>query len=232
MYFLYLPGAQGADPKLLDDVGLASVNIGWSHVPVLGNGPDGGQGVFCFCGNTDGPRGVHLDSQEWKPEQGQDPPRYWVGWVKGAKPGPADLARKKQHPGTAVTLCDGNEWLIPLARQLPHVNGIKPGGGFKRKLKHEYQAFWDLSQVIHDSLLKNFMVNECQRWEWNQFECWPFSCAALAQNYLLTPEIIDALELLEDDSHFEIAEACTELSAAAEALWHAVQKKRTQAPAT
>lgn len=229
MFFLYLPQKSGQSPDLLTDVGLATLGPGWSFSDVLANGPDGGHGVFAKL--RDEPRGVNLESQEWKAEQGQDPPRYWIGWEKGRKPGPGDLARKKQHPGTLVRLSDGNEWLIPVAQQLPHVNGIKPGGGFKRKLKREYQAFWDQANEQHQQFLSGFIANGGQSWTWNHAEVWPFSCAALAQNYLLTPEIIDALELIEDDNHFDIVNACTEVRESAMALERHAQKKTNQHPA-
>jgi hypothetical protein len=40
----------------------------------------------------------------------------WFGFWNEAKPGPSDLRRPDQIPGRAVKLCDGNDWLIPMAR--------------------------------------------------------------------------------------------------------------------
>lgn len=233
-YLIYIPNAQGQSPALLTAAGLGAlvdIGISWSGREVINNGPDGGAGILFYWEDLGRPDsnargGVFLDSQEWKPEQGAATPRFWIGWEKDRKPTPADLERKKMHAGEAVTLCDGNAWTIPLARQLPHVNGLAPGGGFVRKIKREYAAFYDLAEAT----LQDFLLGwnpETGQVKWSQEKCWPFSCAALAQNYYLTPEIIDALELLEDESHWQIARVVTQLDACMQTL---CQKKTDTSP--
>jgi hypothetical protein len=115
--FLYYVTSRAAMNKAsLEALGLGPV-FGKGSVPNVGvtGGPDGKNGVVFVCGPEPGQEsqvaGYFPDKQEWV-ECVTD--GYWLGWAKGAKPGPEDLARASMIPGYVGKLNDDGEFLIPI----------------------------------------------------------------------------------------------------------------------
>jgi hypothetical protein len=239
-YLIYLPGGRGADPAHMDAAGLAGLTgdncHAWESADVIERGPDGGSGtVWRFVDAKQPGRSPRLgnfpDRQTWTPQKvvaGQTP-RWWLGRENGSRIEPADLARPKQHEGTFVTLADGQPWLIPLARQCPHINGRGPDGSFVRRVREEYRAYYGAAEGWLKRFMDSWIANKGARIDWAQEEVWPFTCQALAMHYHLTPELIDLLELVEDETHYAVVNAATELEHFIEALL-ALEKKTDSPP--
>lgn len=81
----------------------------------VSNGPGGGgSGVVLAVGLFSGHRiGYFEAKQTWRriPKSAA-----WVGFYTDAPPVPDDLVRDQPLPGGIVTLGDGNEWSVPIAR--------------------------------------------------------------------------------------------------------------------
>lgn len=74
--------------------------------------------VDCTCMGMDDERlGFFPARQQWKAIAYENTPcRYWIGFEVDDVPTPTDLLRPSIVDGHMVTLCDGNNWLVPVAR--------------------------------------------------------------------------------------------------------------------
>jgi hypothetical protein len=80
-----------------------------------GAGPGGTQG--CVFGVESERLGYYPDRQTWlKIPKGSTSHQLYVGFWKEERPGPEDLKRADQLPGSLVRLRDGKDWLVPIAR--------------------------------------------------------------------------------------------------------------------
>ncbi len=136
--FLYfIPDANAADDALLKRVGLEHLLGAPRRQGRIDRGPGGGPGCLVTLGPKSGdgpdvgdgpPSGLSWlpDAQEWPecPDAG-----FRIGFTKGLPPQPRDLARADLIDGHAVTLEDGNEWVVPIGR----VFGL--GGARYRRLR-------------------------------------------------------------------------------------------------
>ncbi len=162
-FLFYLAGrAAGVS---LDDcraTGLGyALRRGCSRRGVTG-GPGGGGGVVV----ADEERvpsdqvGYFPDRQVWRPLVDAKPAgSVWVGYAKDAPPGPADLLRDQPLRGHEVTLLDGRNWLVPIARgwieqdgdlrwycNLPEVLDLDAEGKWKEsKVLPRLAHLWDLA---------------------------------------------------------------------------------------
>lgn len=84
---------------------------------VSANGPDGGAGVVICDATRVAKLGHYADCQEWM-KIPQSPADAWVGRFINEPVKPEDLARDEQLGGHPVTLADGQQWLVPVARGL------------------------------------------------------------------------------------------------------------------
>lgn len=74
----------------------------------------------------------------------------WLGWYEAeGMPTPIELARLNQIPGEHLTLADGNDWLVPVARdiegcKLPVAFDLddETGEWVRSKVRREYAAIW------------------------------------------------------------------------------------------
>jgi hypothetical protein len=114
--FLYfIPDVNGVDDATLKRVGLEHLLGAPRRFGRMDRGPAGGPG--CLVDLATGPDAPALawvaDAQQWPecPNAG-----FRIGFTKGAAPGPRDLQRADLIDGYPVTLADGNEWIVPLAR--------------------------------------------------------------------------------------------------------------------
>lgn len=200
-YQIYIPGVRGADPEHLRRVGLAGIldpKLGIDSVDVLSNGPDGGWGV-CFYWPGCPRFGVHKKHQEWSPAKpdGELPAgRFWMGRDNDAPVTPEALLRPDHLGGKSVQLDDGREWLIPVARSLPHRYGKDEQGRIARIVKHDYRSFYDRALHFYERFLALSVGGE----DITLTDAWGFAVEALSMNYRLDENIIDWLGLLTDDN--------------------------------
>lgn len=120
MQFVYfIPGASAAPGEVLEGLGLAAILGRHVEAGPTDRGPDGGRGCLIFAG--EGPRArlaAEAGRMRWIPARGGGGAvAYWIGYDRGEPPTPADLQRERILPGRALRLGDGNEWIVPMARQ-------------------------------------------------------------------------------------------------------------------
>ncbi len=222
-YLLYLPGRRGCNPSMIAEHGLAT--LCGEDTPmfrdVLEHGPDGGNGVLCYWEHMNSPERNHepaiVDTtrQEWRPAKAngdQQAGRYWIGWDKSRPVRPSDILRRRSHVSTPVILEDGNEWLIPIAKQLPQVLGLDERGMVAGRIKDQYREFWDQSWKVLDW----FQPREDGTCAVPYTEGFEFCCLALSVNYVVNRDIVDALGLIgtgDNGGLFSIPKAVIELDA-------------------
>lgn len=101
-------------PELAEQFG----QISFDSRKVTG-GPSGENGmIFSMMGRLKGTADVGLryqpKDQTWqKTKEG-----YWVGYWNEHKPEPEDLQRATIQAGYKINLADGNDWIIPIIRQV------------------------------------------------------------------------------------------------------------------
>jgi len=115
----YLPGEDPQRPLAvtLQRVGELGLGYAFERRPtpsgVHRDGPDGGRGVIVADGSRVQKIGYYPDRQRWRRMPAQ---KAWVGLYHDAMPLPEDLARAELLGGRRLTLADGRDWIIPLAR--------------------------------------------------------------------------------------------------------------------
>lgn len=127
-FFYFIPDRRTLTPAEAAQLGLAyAFDDGQSiDCTPVDHALDGQSGVVCAQQDTYSPGqcGYHKKSQTWRrvPPRcadaggAQADPGIWVGYYTDAPPGPLDLARDKLLAGEAVSLQDGQPWIVPLAR--------------------------------------------------------------------------------------------------------------------
>lgn len=242
-YLIYVPERYGKpDRAVMQSLGLADTLDGGS-MPMVNDlivaGPDEKPGYVLWWDNAGVPdstpaAGYHAEAQTWKPATKSgalEAGRYWIGWETARPPRPVDLERRKCHPGTLVRLRDGNQWLVPAARQFPQVYGLNDDGVFAGVVEAQYREFYDRAWQYLNLLRGVDKENTCNLG--NPAEAWAFSVQALAWNYRINADIATALELLGsvevfgDETSGGIIRAATDFRALVEFL-----KKKSLAPAS
>lgn len=199
-FLIYLPGAQGAGPQLLETVGLADF-IGGAEF-LASEGPDRGMGSlvawrkpgsdrrFCFA----------PDEQTWIPaasvqgcELGQA--RYWVGCWNDSPPSPTNLLRPYAHRGKKCTLGDGNAWEFPETRELPRDAILADDGTWKFELQRQYHDLHLESLEWLSRLASASSDGESARLVIGYGEIVEFLFRALRLNYRITREVASHLKL-------------------------------------
>jgi len=117
-------------------------------------GPGGKAGVTFSASSKAGMVRFKPEEQVWEPYPGKE--GLWLGFWKENHPTPDDLLRRKPKDGHFVELCDGQEWLIPVARA---VDGSSP---LPRALKND-GANWLVGDV--KEAFKDYFARACQLWD-------------------------------------------------------------------
>jgi len=214
-YMIHVPGRKaGQTHGLLAELGLDGLadkqNMTWLDSP--GPAGDGLLGSWCNIGqgNSASVMAFQPELQRWEAGPGgRDLPagRFWLGQEIRRPVQPHDILRVETHRGRWVALADGNQWLIPVARHLPHSWGLDEAGDVCRKPKQPFAAFCGSAGAIFLELTQRVagampLTLSCE---------WSYVCQALAINYKLTPEVISFLGLLDDDAAAAVAAATIEL---------------------
>ncbi len=171
-------------------------------------GPDGHRGTLLYWhdGSVDS-FGYFPDSQEWDKcakgktyEQGA----FWIGYTIGRPVEPHDLLKREYHDGTAVTLNDGNEWLIPSAGMLPKVWGIDQETGTPcAKYDERFREFCEESEKYAESICsmsEDGSATVSADW-------WQYCLTALSINYRIIPDVASKLGLFTTCNLFDVAMA-------------------------
>ena len=246
MYLLFLPGRTGQDANYLREAGLPELAAESPEFFFCDRGPVGEPGVLCRFANPLRPEltpAWDAAGYDWSPAAGADegararegegakeasppralapsPPRLFFGRPKGKPITPESLARKKLRPGATVRLADGQEWQIPIARQLPRVLGLSAS-----RPTDTYKPFWELALKAVQEWLH--VGDAGPYWSTKDDQLFAFACAALAINYRLAPPLVDWLGLVDTDNAFEILAVVTEGQCLARML--ELEKKRVEA---
>ena len=164
-FLYYVPGQRGGIGwEELATAGLGHAFAAQTAIAsVAARGPDGGEGVVVADDATlpNARRvGYYPDAQEWI-----DGGYYWVGVYREARPGPLELARPRAIAGSWLRLRDGNEWLVPIARQWTETDGEMdwrcplPGrakfhrGSWQREgISERYAPLWEAACRWWDTL--------------------------------------------------------------------------------
>lgn len=82
--------------------------------------------------------------------------KVWLGWETENPPTPADLQRKRLVKGHAVTLADGNTWMMPVVRTLIGEAALSPilttdssGKVLRERVEPEFERIWDLTKRMY-----------------------------------------------------------------------------------
>lgn len=228
---IYIPGRHGQNPEMLRDVGLGALltsdDSGPSFAAVINNGPDGGAGALAFWDALSQDRvprpTINKESQVWqaaKPCGDLQAGRFWLGYEKSRPPTPECLSRRHQHPGEAVTLNDGNEWLIPVARQLPRVLGLDESGNVGSRVDDSYREFFEQAYAIFDL----FDLTGDGNATLPHKDGYEFASLALSINYRVNRDVCDFLGLIGTKSLFDIPKVVCEL----EKLLPVLEKKSAE----
>lgn len=205
-FAIYIPGDGRAAVDKLTEVGLGHLrgNAAGISTPV---GPDNGPGVV-FSWPTNDPRSVIAylpDSQEWIPAvQSGDLPagRYWVGFTKQSMPTPQDLAWANQFEGGGVVLGDRYEWMIPAAGMLPKDVVLQPDGRPVEEVQLQYRDFWEMSQPWFEWMASLDFDNP-PTVDWCS-EAWALILRAIGMNYMITPEVVSHLRLINSSTRANV----------------------------
>lgn len=92
--------------------------------------------------------------QTWNLVQDEGFEPHWICADPKDLPGPADLARAEMVDGHAVTLADGNDWIVPLARcfpagsRLPSRITFGANRGVTTEIRAEYRDLFDRAWAL------------------------------------------------------------------------------------
>jgi len=204
-FLIYIPSIEGdITPKdeKLSKVGLSALSQGCATIATAA-GPDGKPGVVFSWPDPRDPRstqGYLPDIQEWIPaveRDGMAARRYWVGFNKLSPPTPAELQWSRQMEGGSVVMGDGKAWNIPAAGMLPKDYVLQENGMPVEVVQSRFTEFWERSQAWYDWMVG--LDIDKPEIEWN-VEVWRFIEDALSLNYMITPEVVSSLRLINSDS--------------------------------
>lgn len=196
-------------------------------------GPDGASGVIVARPAVERV-GYYPDTQVWK--QCGDRP-VWIGWSKDHPPTPEHLERRDMMRGHLVTLADGNQWRIPVARAwsaedgqgsvyiaLPRYRELVDGEWTQGDVVPQFMAlyaaaskWWTVWMQICEQLDGKVELTFADETD--------YAVLALRANYYIDRFEVAALKLLVDSSVLEILNALIDWPTIVE--W---QKKKTDAP--
>lgn len=193
------------------------------------------RGVQCGPGNA---AGLVLADSRHVEEIGYFPQRQtwrsvpkteaWVGMFSAQQPGPGDLRRERQLDGHLVTLLDGAQWLVPVARGHAEEDGdLRWYHTLPRRATLDDEGRWTAGAVLPRYAP---LLEAATRWEEAQaagnvrdqeggraalmFDfAGTIEAAAevLAANYLVGPAEIDLLGLLTEEIAVEVLNALIDI---------------------
>jgi len=203
-YQIFLPGVAGANPQFLVDVGLADLVAGANfcdsaHGPIPPGGGVPGPGVVVAWPRPGAAQlGYRPEAQTWLPAVkcgDLAAGRYWVGFWNDSPPTPADLQRPYRQAGIRVALGDGNEWLLPMAKELDHNMVLADDGTWKFEIQRRFHDFY-LEHLRWFQFFGTMTQSEGASFA----EAAEFILMALRINYRLTGEVASQLRLFTKEN--------------------------------
>ena len=195
-YQLFFPGKFGNSASCLRLVGLADFVDGANEMPLTGRDGEP-SGLLVSWG----------DVPKWEPAKQSkvDATGYqiifWTGADGAVDVTPAEIVRQSTFSGYVPKLSDCNQWLVPVAADLP--SGLRLVDGHWTKVrKPQFVDFWNQSEKWYRrSMLFNFdlqkMANDASMTVNAVLdEMVEFAVFALRQNYRINAEIASAIGLL------------------------------------
>lgn len=136
----------------LEDLGLGHLDGAQLSQRQTSSGPDGGSGMVIGFRVPANENGYYPEEQDWRPvEKGA----LYVGWAKGAAPGPEVFLRADALPGTSpVVLADGNTWEFIPSAALPTVLTYDASGADAMVPRARDAAHFAASDWLFDYLIQ------------------------------------------------------------------------------
>ena len=222
--FLYLVPEQGGAATLIKKYGLerrlsdsapsrgCSLGLAGGKLHKTGEGCESEFDGLCM--SLGEPLGVYLDDQVWEKVEEPGALAFWLGYAREQKPGPIDLARQETVPGHWVTLGDGDEWIVPVARSfredrvtLPHNMRMGPDGKIVKSLKQEYRDLFDRASPIADEIYNSGATTI------NDEVLFKLAVDGLSVNYRVGIAEVNLLGLLDTQTCLEVLKAMIDLPA-------------------
>ena len=227
-YALFIPKAMGADPKLLDTVGLGHLVQKGDVSPLMqelpGKGPDGGPGLlFVWPPSMPAYIAGQMTWQPAKPDSDKNLPagRFWWGYDPTSPPTAADLIRKKLTRGNPCAI-ENDLWLVPNVLMLPHKFALGDDGEEVRQVISTHAAVYDRGMWAYD-LLKG-QVEERAKAPGKEMR--RYVVEMLALNYRIFLDLAYHLDLLTDETWFSLACATVDLDTLLQIEADVAKKKR------
>jgi hypothetical protein len=154
-------------------------------------GPGGENGKIYTNGK--GRTGYYPDDQVWDEVAIDKADSYWLG-IDGDTLAPADLERDELIAGHLVTLEDGHDWLIPVARcfpagtNLPEALILGPGGELVSEILPRFAKFAGDAERVYEALGDGEDMSLTDGWD--------IAVRALSLNYHLDRHEVSFLKLL------------------------------------
>jgi len=211
-------------------------------------GPDGVHGLICGYGSQftgDRRIGYYPARQTWERLRIGD--GLHVGFYTDAPPGPAELVRAEPLPGHVVTCADGNDYLVPVARQWSVVpdgeQGEKIAGWFNAlpsrmtldddgewtigAVQAQYARLWEIATKWHDCYMRVNLeeVDEGEAVEFDLRGSADAAVEALAANYRLSRVEASLLGLFDSSVIYRVLAALIDAP-----TMQAFLKKKESAP--
>lgn len=209
LYYIEAEQFQGT----VEDVRRAGLEYAFESPPMVraaSQGP-GGKSGFVVSGNED--LGFYPAKQIWRKNIGPIGP-MWVGKDNAATIGPRELLRARVLNGHLVTLADGRQWLCPIARKL--VDAPDGAQAWSNALPRKWDVD-DAGRWITGAVLPRYAALwEEVDWIWEYFKtadgqatvdgqkAGHAAALALAANYRIGPTECGLLDLIDDQTVFEV----------------------------
>lgn len=234
MLAIYVPQEHPLTPERLQELGCGKL-FGHDAAPMFVGepveGPDSSLGRIAWIGRQVMGGMEEQPIQTYQPElqawheaarDGDlEPGRYWLGFWKDNPPGPVYLQRGDESEvidGNWVQLHDGDLWLIPVAEFAPHRLTVdKQTGNECEQPAKEHREFvaaanelyaWFLGKGFQEVVSKEFRVVVPNGLS--------FAAMALAKNYRVNRDLVDALGLIAEHEAFAVANVACGLAAVAD----------------
>jgi hypothetical protein len=218
-YMLFAPGAKHG-PDVVRQFGLETLEADGALSWLASRGPGDAEGLLGGWLDVDPSKSIMAYQpvrQTWQQCPGFD---LWIGTENEKPVRPEDLQRAKCQPGNWVQMADGNHWLIPVAKWLPHLHGLNEFRQPCQRPKPQFVEFCQMAEGVLDSLLTTSTDGKI-RCEVD----WDFVCDALAMNYRLIPDAVSLLGLVDDRSGIQAMAVVSGMQAIVEVE---IQKKTAE----
>lgn len=237
----YVPDMRG-DAEARKKAGIEDVFAGGGHTTrgVTGSGPDGGGGMIIVAASgipegTAPKIGYYPETQQWQqaPSGG-----YWVGRQTDEPTRPVDVQREEVVAGHSVTMSDGQEWLIPVARAFPQGSALPqklrlgPDGELVAETLPKFAQFSAHADVIWDTWYGQVKAidagTEPPEPEITDKDMWMMAAEAISINYHIEQIGISLLGLIDTKTIWTVLRAVIDVPTILDAI--AAEAKKNERP--